>query len=186
MKNTCEVHSDNICVYATLSIQPSAIGRVMLTIINLFPWAIYIYVAAQIPGEEVGQYALPLIIVPLFLVFTIGRYSAWNLWGKEFITINTKAITYSRSYGVILTKEKVIEIKNTLSLQYERLTKLKGIEYGRLHFFDYDENNNPIEIFETTIMIPKEDNQEIIEHIHHVYLIEQEEENRKHFTASLN
>lgn len=164
MRNYCKVDSDGICVYINTKVISAKIGVIILIIINLIAWPGYIYLATIIPVQKESGLIIPLIIFLLFLIFGLGRYTAWNLWGQEYIRINTKSINYFRSYGIISTNEKKIKIKRP-GLSYEKFKTFDDIEYGKLYFYDYDEDNNPILVFETTILIQKEDAITIIKEI---------------------
>lgn len=183
MKNTSSIHFDGICIYLNSEIKAATIGKIILLLFNAAAWTGFIFMASYVPGEEIKSFILPMVLIPVILIFVAGRYTTWNLWGKEYIIINTKAITYSRSYGIIKTNDKVIKIENTLGIAYERIRFFGEKEYGELHFFDYDKNNNPKNIFETTILITKERAEEIIALIKELYRIEfYEKENIVPFT----
>jgi hypothetical protein len=169
MKNKSTVHFDGICIYLNSEIRVALIGKVILIVFNLIAWAGFMALALSVPGEEVKSFLIAFFIIPAFLIFIVGRYTAWNLWGKEFIIVNTKAITYSRSYGIIQTNDTIIKIEKSLAFSYNRVRIDGEKEFGELHFFDYDENNNPRNIFETTILMTKEIAEEVIANIEDLY-----------------
>lgn len=168
MKNICKIHFDGICIYLESTIKASLTGKIILIILNLIAWPGYIFIAAIIPGTELKSFIIPLGIIFLLLVFILGRYSTWNFWGKEFVRINTKSVSFSRSYGIIQTKEKIIEI-DRLGYSYEHIRTYGKIKYGKIHLFDYDKNNNPISILETAVLIPESDAEIIMENINELY-----------------
>ncbi len=143
-------------------------GKIILIVLNLLGWSLFLFAAISIPGEEIGSFIIPLVIFVLILVFGLGRYTTWNLWGSEFVRINTKSLSYSRSYGIIQTTEKVIEIKS-LAVSYEKIRFFGDVEHGRLIFFDYDDLDNPFEVFQTTILISKIKIDEFLAMIENLY-----------------
>ena len=169
MKNISTVHFDGICIYLNSEIRAALIGKVILILFNLIAWTGFIALASSVPGNEVKSFLFAFIIIPVILIFIVGRFTAWNLWGKEFIIVNTKAITYSKSYGIIQTKDTIIKIEKSLGFAYQSVRIDGNKEFGELHFFDYDENNNPKNIFETTILMTKEIAEEVISNIEDLY-----------------
>ncbi|MHC1774164.1 MAG: hypothetical protein AB9834_02005 [Lentimicrobium sp.] len=168
MNNRVNLHSDGICIYMDSYVGAALTGKIILIVMNLLGWSLFLYAAISIPGEEMGSFIIPLVIFVLVLVFGLGRYTSWNLWGSEFLRINTKSLSYSRSYGIIQTTEKVIEFKS-LAVSYEKIRFFDGVEHGRLIFFDYDDLDNPFEVFQTTILIPKLEIDEILDMIENLF-----------------
>jgi len=168
MKKNCNVGTDRVCVYVESHVNSSVIGKTILAIVSIIAWSGYLFFAASTPGTEMKTYAIPLIILFVVLVFGLGRYSAWNFWGKEFLRINTRSVSFSRSYGIIETKETIIKF-NGLSYNYEKINTHKNVAYGRIHLYDYDENNNPQQIFETSILIAETDVQQIFEKVDELF-----------------
>ncbi|MCW3789164.1 hypothetical protein [Plebeiibacterium sediminum] len=168
MNNKTNIHFDGICIYLHSQVGSALIGKIILIIMNLIAWSAYIFGMTQVPGEELKSFVIPFIIIFIILVFIVGRFTCWNLWGEEFVRINTKSLSYSRSYGFISTTEKVIKL-NTLSVSYEKVRFFNDVEHGRLLFFDYDELNNPIEIFQTTVLISKPKIDEVLDTLHDLF-----------------
>lgn len=154
MNNRANIDFDGICIYMDSHVGATLTGKIILIVMNMLIWLLFLTAAINIPGEEIGSFIIPLVIFFLVLVFGLGRYTSWNLWGSEFIRINTKSLSYSRSYGIIQTTEKVVEIKS-LRVSYEKIRFFGDVEHGRLIFFDYDDLDNPFEVFQTTILISK-------------------------------
>jgi hypothetical protein len=168
MKNNCKIHSDGICVFINSQIKAATTGKIVLLLINLILWPGYLYLAVIVSVENEKGLFLPFFAVLLFLVFVLGRYTIWNFWGEEYIRINTKSINYNRSYGIFSTNETKINI-HRLHWVYEIIRYFDDGEYGRIHFFDYDKDNDPKAIFETTILIRKTDANTISENIKIIY-----------------
>ncbi len=168
MKNRCDIHSDGICIYIETRVGAKLIGKVIMIIFNILGWTLFLTACILIPGEELGEFIIPLGGWLIILIFVIGRFSAWNFWGKERIRVNTKSISYNRSYGLIETNVKIIKISR-LGLSYQKVRFLDDAEHGKIVFFNYDENNNPINVFETTILMRKEKIDEIFNLINEIF-----------------
>jgi hypothetical protein len=168
MRNTCQVHSDGICVYIDTKVKSAIIGKIILIVFNIVLWSFYLFFALSTHGNEVKGLFLPLVLIPIILIFILGRYTLWNLWGKELIRINTKNITFQRSYGIITTNENQISLYR-LGWTYSKIRFFKGLEYGKLFFYNYDKNDIPKLVFENTILIQKIDAEIIIQNIVEIF-----------------
>lgn len=154
MKNRTELHFDGICLYIDSKVGAALPGKIILIMANLIGWTLFLYAALSIPGEYLRDFIFPMIIFFLILIFILGRYTLWNLWGAEFIRINNKSLSYFRSYGILQTSEKVIKLK-TPGFRYEKIRYFEDVEHGILFICDYDDLDNPFEIFQTTVLISK-------------------------------
>jgi hypothetical protein len=161
----------------TSQVKAAIIGKVILIFINLIVWPSYFYMAIEIPVDKEKGFIVPLIAFLFILIFVLGRYTVWNFWGEEYVRINTKSINYTRSYGIFRTNEKMIKI-NRLGWAYETIRYFENTEYGKIYFSDYDPDNNPKVIFETTILIRKIDADAIFDNIQIIYSNEYFEENK--------
>ncbi len=168
MNNKTILNFDGICIYIQSQVGSALIGKIILIIMNLIAWSAYIFAMIQVPGEDLKTFIIPFIIIFIILVFVVGRFTSWNLWGEEFVRINTKSLSFYRSYGFISTTEKVIKLE-TLSVSYEKVRFFNNVEHGRLLFFDYDELNNPVEIFQTAVLISKPKIDEILDTLHELF-----------------
>jgi len=177
MKNNCEIKSDGICVFINSQVKAATIGKIVLILINLILWPFYLYLTVVVSVDNEKGMFLPLFGILLFLIFVLGGYTIWNFWGEEHVRINTKSINYNRSYGIFSTNETKINI-HRLHWVYEKIRYFDDGEYGRIHFFDYGEDNDPKAIFETTILIRKTDAEAISNEIKIIYHNEYFEETR--------
>ena len=184
MENHCKIQFDGICIYIESTIKASIAGKIILATINLIVWPGFFFLAALIPVMELKYFIFPLAVLFGFLVFVVGRYSAWNFWGKEFVRLNTKSVSYSRSYGIVQTKEKIVKIIK-LGYAYEYIRTYGETKYGRIYVFNYDQNNNPNQVYETAVLISETDAKDIIDKIEELLEIEFME-NRKFTPYTLN
>ncbi len=93
MKNTCNINTDNTNVNIFTEIHINTSGKIFLLITNSLIWPAIILCISLIPADQIKN----IIVRSIILCSLInGRYTLWNLWGKEFIRINTKSISYWR------------------------------------------------------------------------------------------
>lgn len=175
MRNKCNINTDGINVNIFSEIHIDTTGKIFLLITNLIVWPGLFYIFSFIPVSLIKNFIPVIIILPTILIFTLGGYTIWNLWGKEFVRVNVKSISYRRSYGIFETKEKVIKI-DRLGFRYEKIRYFNNIEHGKIHFFNYNENNIPEDVFETSILIPKEKADEVDARITELFITEYYEE----------
>jgi len=155
MKNQAYVTSDGICVYLDTFVKAATIGKILLIFWNFIAWGLVVLIIV-FTSHEAGKSIIPAVIfLTLFNLLVLGKYTIWNFWGAEYIRINTKSVSFYRSYGIIKTTEKVIPIR-ILNVAYDHVTEFNGVEYGRILIYDYDELNNPFETFSSTILVPKQ------------------------------
>lgn len=162
MKDKCKFTTDGASVYLDLTLVSSLTGRIILIILNLLLWTGFILIFSIIPKEEISSFIFPAILIIAFLIYVPVRFTFWNIWGKEFIRISPRSISHSRSYGIINTNEKTINI-NRFGFAYEVTKKYGGEDYGTFYFYNYHDNDSPELIFENSIHISKEIAEEITE-----------------------
>lgn len=156
MKNTFEIETDGINVYAKFGVKANMIGKIILIILLAFVFSILGIATFFSEQEEVGEMILPLLIILALTIAFPVRYLIWNIYGKENLIVNTKTISYNYDYGIIRTNIKTINF-HRLGTGIETVQKENGIEKGYLIFYNYREADNlPEVIHETTILIETE------------------------------
>ena len=157
MKNIVRVDSDNVNLYVTLEVRSKPIGLIVLGAKILSVAGFLFYILSGLDGEEVGGFLIPLFFISLVFIVLPLKYLLWNLCGKENIIINTKLVQHSYDYGLIRTNPKVKHF-HRLVTGYEKVRIEDGQERGKLLFYNYrNEDDLPEMIFETTILIEKEE-----------------------------
>jgi len=156
MKNTIEIDTDGINVYAKLGVKANMIGKIILIILLALVFLILGFAATLTDEEEIGKLIIPLLIILTLIIAFPVRYLIWNIYGKENLVVNTKTISYNYDYGIIKTNIKTINF-HRLGTGIETVQKENGIEKGHLIFYNYREADNlPEVIHETTILIETE------------------------------
>jgi len=156
MKNVVKISTDGICLYVISKIIAHKIGLTFLIVLNILFGVLAFYVFAQAEDNSnnvKAKVCMFLIGIPIY-IFTLGRYTAWNLWGEERVIINTKSISYQYSYGIVEPKMTTIPFRN-LSLGINILDSTTNEEKGQFILYDYEENNLPFEIFTSSGLISK-------------------------------
>ena len=157
MKNRVEISNDNVCVYYDASIKPDTFLIIAITLVNIFLLILFIVIIASTYDADLPKLSLFVIyiVLPTIYTLTIGRTCLWNLFGKEHLVINTKSIAKKVSFGFFQSQWNSITINNPT---YEIVIneRYAGQDYGTLRFLHHDENDLPIEIFSTTVVLPIE------------------------------
>jgi hypothetical protein len=113
---------------------------------------------------------LGLSCVAATLLFFVGRYIAWNLYGQEWIKVSTKSILYSRNYGLYNLPPKIITF-NYIATNIETVKQYKEVEYGTINFYDRIPTTMQLSHkFSSTINIPVEQLKEFEEKIHRLFI----------------
>ncbi len=182
MNNTAEIKTDGINVYVTSKIQANSFGKIALTLLNTGLLIFYGWFVSTIEQNEAGKMFIPVILLFGAFIYLPWRYWFWNFYGKEHIIINTKTISLINDYGIIRTNPKTIP-HFQLATNYEFVREINEKPYGRLHFISYNpETNLPEEVYQTTILLVKDDLDKIRDNITLVF--ENEQLNRQQFSAN--
>lgn len=157
MKNLIKIDTDGINLYVTLKVMANPIGLTILGAMILGVVAILFTLFSGIDNQEIGKYLLPILFITILFVFLPLRYLCWNIWGTENLTINTKIVSAYYDYGFITTNPKVVNFQ-ILGTGYEKVSEDNKGELGKLLLYNYrDEDDLPELIYETTILIDKEE-----------------------------
>ena len=182
MKNTLDIHTDGINIYATFKIQANFIGKFILIVFICLILAL-LGIGSKYSGEDQNSDLIPFLIVILSLLIAFPlRYLVWNISGSEYLIINTKSISYNYDYGIFRTNLKT---KTFSRLATEIVTEQVNnhIKKGHLRLYEYSETNNlPQVIHETTILIENEKIEDLITQIWDLF----ENEEIKRLSFSMN
>ena len=169
MKNSINLKSDGINVYATMSVKAKIIGKIVLSILIILLVVFFVFITSSIELQEFGKAIIPLLLFFGILFFFSFRYLVWNLFGKEELIINTKTISYCYDYGVIKTNLKTVHY-DKLGTGFVSSRVVNGVEFGNLIFYNYKkEDNLPDLIHQTSVLIDVQRINEINMLIQQVY-----------------
>lgn len=178
LKNDVNLFSDGINVYITLTVKSKLAGKIILSTLTMLLCIAYALMLFYIPGEEVGAFIIPVLGIPLVIIFIPLRYLLWNLYGQQRIIVNAKTISYNHSYGWVETRLKTIAF-NRLGTSINTMPHREDGENGTFIFYNYvSDTNLPEVILETSVSIPKEKLKEMDEMIAEVFYQEFMNKNR--------
>ncbi|MFA4869030.1 MAG: hypothetical protein WC623_12565 [Pedobacter sp.] len=140
-----EVNYDGSSVTASIKVKPSLALKISLYVLNIL--LIAVIVLFTIGG--VG------VIVLFILVFEILflRYSIWHIHGSETIVLKKDALSYQRLYGMIKLPIRTISINKTLKVIPFHEDFKVGNTAMKLIFESYDEDNEPVNLYQTALAI---------------------------------
>ncbi|MNR02609.1 hypothetical protein D3C85_1184650 [compost metagenome] len=156
------IDSDGICLFITLTLRTHLFGKLTLIFLNLAVAGIAIMAVTE------GIPALDIVSV-LILLFLI-RYSLWNFYGKEHLTINTKSIRYQHEYGFFKTTAQTNKIGKSLMVQAQNIYQSGKSKQVRLVFISHDENDFPEEIYHVAIPITQKNANSVVRGINLLYM----------------
>jgi len=185
MENKTEITTDGINLYINSSVQSKLIGRVILLALLIIFISGIIFGLSMLDADEVGKgVIIPFIMVIAMLYWGI-KFLLWNTYGKELIIINSKSLSYKRSYGIIESNLTTLKFER-LSYQFDPTTLLNDTQYGDLSFYKYREEDNLAEVlYEASVEISSETFDDI-EEMYNQILFSEMNENLSFNTVSKN
>jgi len=104
----------------------------------------------------------------------MARTILWNLYGQEFLSFSTKSIAQDLSFGFFKLPTRIYKYDNRLKFQFEIIRDDNGIKEGVIHFYSYDEGNQPYHLFQTSIYITEECCQEVISKLQLIFSLDKD------------
>lgn len=160
--NGFTIDSDGICLFITLTLRTSLAGRRALIFLNL--------ICAGILILATTERITALLLVSILMFLMLIKYSLWNFYGKEYLTINTKSIRYQHDYGFFKTTPQINKIGTSLMVQAQNIYQAGKSKHVRLVFISHDENDFPEEIYHVAIPITQKNANAVIRGINLLYL----------------
>jgi hypothetical protein len=172
-KNDISIESDGKNVYITYFVNGHIAGLILIGFFNLVFITLDVFIASQIgPGSE-NNLVIPFLFFTAFIVFWPLKYFLWNAFGKEMVIVNSKSVSYSRSYGLITTKMNST-VYSELGYEIELIGRKFNEEIGNIVFTDADiKTGVPKEIFTTSVPVELFKQKEAINEIEKVLIINQ-------------
>ena len=161
MKNSANIHTDGINVYVTSQVRSHPAGKWIVTLFTVLVGCLLLFIFAKIDPVKHGAAIIPLFLVSFLFYYFIVRYTLWNWFGKEHLIINTKSVSTQLDYGWYRTNLKTMNFSR-LGLSSEIIQKTDEQSFGKIYFFNYrEEDNLPEEIYQTAILLPEQQLEEI-------------------------
>lgn len=156
-----KVNQDGDNLSATIVVQSTFASRALLYTLNI------LFIAVIILFTIGGVGVIVLFILAFEILFL--RYSLWNLYGAETIILSQKTLTYQLSYGLIKLPEKVIPIHQSIKAIpfYENFQG--GDKALKLAFESFDDRNEPVNIYQTKLVISQQQYQLFIKSFNRSY-----------------
>lgn len=164
----CQIWFDDLNLYIETRILKSLPAKIYMAALGLF---------FAIPGATIlwmgGGPAIPIAVM-VFAAWNIliSKLVLWNIFGKELIILNTKSVSYQRSYGIIETNLR------TQPFQHLRIASVvtkenSGMEYSKLQFYNYNEHGLPELLLESSIALPEQYIAAIFQHANNMFAPEE-------------
>lgn len=160
--NGFSIDSDGVCLSINASLSTPLTGKLILIFLNLLNAGLLVFAII----EEVVPLALFIAAIFLLLI----RYSLWNFYGKEYLTINTKSLRFQYDYGFFRTNPQIKKIGRNLSLQATNVYQMGRKTQLQVIFVCSDENDFPEEIHRMAIPISKKNADELVKLVHMIYI----------------
>lgn len=162
------VRSDGICIYLVITVKNSLFSRVLLLLYNAVGLAaILVSLIAWLPA---------LLLVGVLMELVIARYTLWNLFGREMVTVNTKVLTYRHDYGLFATRPVTRTVNKMLHCQAHSTIRAKDGSWQYLTFGSYDSNDLPCLLYQVTLPVEEKDTLYIQQLIDKLYVTRLAEE----------
>lgn len=144
-----KVNYDGGQLSTTITVQPSIALKISLYVLNILFIAIIILFTIGGVG----------VIVLFILVFEILflRYSIWNIYGAETITLTHDTLSYQQEYAFLKLPLKTFKINKSIRVIPFHENFQAGNKSMKLIFESLDESNEPVNLYQTALVISRED-----------------------------
>lgn len=159
MYNIFSNRYDGVNLYLEFTVKTKLIGKLVLSLFILLCFIAIFYFIIKAPKDENNNsefITAAIILTFLLIVFPI-RYLIWNCYGKEFLIVNSKSLSYYYSYKFVDTNLNT-KLINELSIAIEVVKEDENYEYGRLIFYNINDETNLNEfLFQTSVLLRYQD-----------------------------
>ncbi len=100
MKNTVTITTVGKEVHVIAKVNANPIGKAILlmaTLSAIIGVGVLLY---NTEAEAVKSMILPLFALSFIVIYFLGRYTLWNLYGREIFHISTSSFNYQYDYGL--------------------------------------------------------------------------------------
>lgn len=174
MDNVFSKRYDGVNLYLEFAVKTKLIGKLFLSLFILLYFIVIFYLTINSSKDENNnsEFITAAIISTFVLIVFPVRYLIWNCYGKEFIIINNKSLSYYYSYKFLETNLKT-KLINELSIAIEVVKEDETDKYGRLIFYNISEETNLNEfLFQTSVLLKYQDLELIRKEIFNVFFDE--------------
>jgi hypothetical protein len=118
---------------------------------------------------------LPALILAV-TGLVLGRYTLWNLFGREIIKFNTRAFAFHYEYGFFKTKVITFVLGRVLNCKGAAVGGSKKLKQQYLEFESLDENDFPYVVYQASLPVTEKDTRKIQQLIDKIYVSKLAEE----------
>lgn len=166
-KNELYCHYDGVCIYATISVKPNIVAKIILSFINLF-------LLAAITTFIIEGVAIAAIAFSVLEFFTL-KYTLWNFLGEERVIINTRSLSYQQHYGFFNTPLQTISLnKKILIRAYDQIIE-NELTLVKFLVESYNDQHLPEVIYHSVLNITEADFKRLLEQVDRLYIDEMSE-----------
>lgn len=176
--NRVEISSDGVCVFINSEVKPSTFLKNLLRV-SVIAIVIGFILLIRDENDPVG---LLLFLGALVLTLPFARSIFWNIYGTEVVSISTKSVYCQYGFGFFNSQPQTYSYNKRLWVHFESIREDNGSKEGEIHFFSYDEDNQPSHLFKTTIYMTEEQSKDLISKLDLIFSLE----NGQGFEPSLN
>lgn len=154
MRNTCHIRSNSQGVLLELEQRVPLSGKALVVVLDVLAWLGFIGFLIYRPSELSGVLLALAIVFMLFLLFVIDRFTAWTLWGREWVQVRPHALTYWRSYGPLRGPRRTVPLRN-VQIAHRWMKRFYGVPYGKFIITNNSATQHAQVAYESTILLPK-------------------------------
>lgn len=172
-KGKSSIHNDGTCVYFDSAVEIAPLTKLLLVVFNIAAVAFWFLLFSAFSEEKLtgGNIVTLFVVLPFIYCVSLGLITFWNLFGEENIIINVTSIGSRKKFGFFKTSWNLRQFKR-LHYAIEPVEKKKGIDLGVIHFQDYTNMNMPVVIFSSSVHVPVQQLEQLVEHLDVVFAIE--------------
>jgi flagellar basal body-associated protein FliL len=156
-----EVNFDGSSLSAIISVQPSLSMKIALYLLNILLIAVIVLFTVG------GVGVIVLFIVAFEILFL--RYSIWNLHGTETIVLTKETLSYQQFYGFFKLGIKSFKINKTIRIIPFHENFQAGNKAMKLIFESYDSDDEPVNLYQTALVISRPDYELFMKAFHQQY-----------------
>ncbi len=147
--NTTTINSDSVCVYMRTKVKISASFKKFLKIVGFSFTLGLLIISIESDNPGLYQFGIILTLAALVLILPITRTLLWNLFGEEYLSFSSKSVVQQLNYGIVILPSETYLFNGRLNYKFENMRIVNDTEEVQIHFFSYDEMDQPVYLFET-------------------------------------
>lgn len=141
--------SDTVCVYIAAKMKNPRWIKFILIILNIIVFlSLLLALFYWIPA---------LLLIAASIEFGLGRYTLWNIYGREILIINDRSFSYEHYYGYFTTPINTQPISKGIHIKTTSTVVENNETYHYLAFATYDDNNLPVTVYPMALPILEAD-----------------------------